>query len=68
MFGCQRLYPEAILWGQLRHENLLQFYGVYEIGSQLCLVSPWAENGDINNFLESNLLANRALLVRSSYT
>ncbi|KAJ7588097.1 kinase-like domain-containing protein, partial [Mycena floridula] len=48
-------YTEAILWGQLSHPNVLPLYGIYyldsEDRSQLCLVSPWMENGNIVEFL-----------------
>ncbi|TFK35923.1 kinase-like domain-containing protein [Crucibulum laeve] len=57
---------EAVLWGQLSHENVLPFYGVFALGSahkRICLVSPWMDNGDINNFLTENPSANRTLLI-----
>ncbi|KAF8077626.1 kinase-like domain-containing protein [Lyophyllum atratum] len=57
-----RFYQEAILWGQLSHPNLLPFYGLYHFRSRLCLVSPWAENGDITMYLENNPGVNRVLL------
>jgi len=55
---------EAILWRQLSHPNLLPFFGLYYFHSRACLVSPWAENGHINTFLQNNTHADRALLVR----
>ncbi|KAF9464908.1 kinase-like domain-containing protein [Collybia nuda] len=58
----KRLCPEAILLGQLKHQNVLPLYGICELGQQLSLVSPWAEHGDINSYLELNPGANRARL------
>ncbi|KAJ7583144.1 kinase-like domain-containing protein, partial [Mycena floridula] len=49
-------YTEAILWGQLSHPNVLPLYGIYylnnEEASQLCMVSPWMEHGNIVRFLK----------------
>lgn len=53
---------EAILWGQLSHPNLLPFYGLHRSGAQLWLVSPWAENGNVVEFLRANPTANRVHL------
>ncbi|KAF9255402.1 kinase-like protein [Marasmius fiardii PR-910] len=47
---------EAIVWQQLQHPNLLPFMGMYyfnEARSQLCLVSPWMERGNLDRFLKS---------------
>ncbi|KAJ7588215.1 hypothetical protein C8J56DRAFT_67021 [Mycena floridula] len=48
-------YGEAILWSQLSHPNILPLYGIYDFSrggtSQLCLVSPWMDNGNISRFL-----------------
>lgn len=46
---------EAVLWGQLSHSNLLPFYGIYRLEDthrRICLVSPWMEHGNVNDFLE----------------
>ncbi|KAJ6465315.1 hypothetical protein C8R45DRAFT_839931 [Mycena sanguinolenta] len=46
-------YHEALIWRQLSHPNLLPFFGLYypkNTQSQLCLVSPWMENGDITRY------------------
>ncbi|KAJ6456478.1 kinase-like domain-containing protein [Mycena sanguinolenta] len=49
---------EALIWRQLSHPNLLPFFGAYylEFGTkcQLCLVSPWMENGNISRYLKGN--------------
>ncbi|KAK1230419.1 Protein kinase of the Mitotic Exit Network [Marasmius sp. AFHP31] len=47
---------EAIVWQQLRHPNLLPFVGMYYLGEgqgQLCLVSPWMEQGNLVTFLKN---------------
>ncbi|KAK7027404.1 Rho guanine nucleotide exchange factor [Paramarasmius palmivorus] len=49
---------EAIIWRQLRHPNLLPCLGLYyldEDSQPICLVSPWMENGDLNEFLRNQL-------------
>ncbi|EAU82166.2 TKL/TKL-ccin protein kinase [Coprinopsis cinerea okayama7 len=40
---------EAVIWSQLKHDNVLPFYGVYELDEsrRLCLVSPWMDNGSL---------------------
>ncbi|KAF9255397.1 kinase-like protein [Marasmius fiardii PR-910] len=47
---------EAIVWEQLEHPNLLPFMGMYywnKTRTQLCLVCPWMEKGNLTNFLET---------------
>ncbi|KAG7089180.1 hypothetical protein E1B28_010882 [Marasmius oreades] len=47
---------EAIIWRQLNHQNLLPFIGIYYLDvdqKQLCLVSPWMEQGDLVRFLKN---------------
>ncbi|KAF8182998.1 kinase-like domain-containing protein, partial [Mycena galopus ATCC 62051] len=60
-------YHEALIWRQLSHPNLLPFFGLYHpknTKSQLCLVSPWMENGDITRYLKNNSVGvNRLTLV-----
>ncbi len=50
----QAFHHEAILWSQLSHPNILPLYGMYFLDdghSQLCLVSPWMEKGNIRDYL-----------------
>ncbi|PBK59029.1 kinase-like protein [Armillaria solidipes] len=50
----KQLRREAIVWRQLRHENILPFLGVnssYFIPSY-CFISPWMQNGSLISFLE----------------
>ncbi|KAF9257347.1 kinase-like protein [Marasmius fiardii PR-910] len=47
---------EAIVWQQLKHPNLLPFLGMCYLDkaqTQLCLVSPWMERGNLVRFLEN---------------
>ncbi|KAG6808164.1 hypothetical protein H0H92_005177, partial [Tricholoma furcatifolium] len=53
------LAREAVLWGQLAHPNLLPFYGLYLYKNRLSLVSPWAENGTLFDFMQKEKKAKR---------
>ncbi|KAG6906101.1 hypothetical protein DXG01_015930 [Tephrocybe rancida] len=53
---------EAIIWGQLSHPNLLPFYGLHTFRSQIAFVAPWAEKGNLSNYLIQEPSANRVLL------
>ncbi|KAJ7926346.1 kinase-like domain-containing protein, partial [Mycena leptocephala] len=44
---------EALIWRQLSHPNLLPFFGLYMLDSRLCLISPWMENGHLQQFLKN---------------
>ncbi|KAF5340586.1 hypothetical protein D9611_007325 [Ephemerocybe angulata] len=53
---------EAIVWSLLEHENLLPFYGIYNLNDaskRICLISPWMENGCIGDYLRRHPGANR---------
>ncbi|KAF9448430.1 kinase-like protein [Macrolepiota fuliginosa MF-IS2] len=49
---------ETMVWSQLKHPNLLPFYGVCRLPGdrydRVCLVAPWKENGNIFDYLEAN--------------
>ncbi|KAF9441109.1 kinase-like protein [Macrolepiota fuliginosa MF-IS2] len=48
---------EGMMWAELRHTNILPFYGVYyldEKREQFCLVSPWMDRGDVVTYLRNN--------------
>ncbi|KAG6826268.1 hypothetical protein H0H92_000506, partial [Tricholoma furcatifolium] len=53
---------EAILWGQLRHPNVVPFYGICRHKGRLSLIAPWMENGDIEDHLERHTTSNRVVL------
>ena len=48
---------------QVKHPNILPFYGVSTTIADFCLVFPWYENGNIMEYLERNPAANRFDLV-----
>ncbi|KAF9445190.1 kinase-like protein [Macrolepiota fuliginosa MF-IS2] len=54
----RRYSKETILWGQTEHPNILPFYGICYLGNesfkQICLVSPWMENGNIVTYLATH--------------
>ncbi|KAJ3554084.1 hypothetical protein NP233_g12496 [Leucocoprinus birnbaumii] len=60
---------EAVVWSQLKHPNLLPFYGIFRLDEshghgRIALVSPWMENGNISEYLsESNPNAARHPLI-----
>ncbi|KAL0571741.1 hypothetical protein V5O48_010223, partial [Marasmius crinis-equi] len=48
---------EAVLWGQLKHPNVLPFLGMYyldESMKDICLVSPSMVNGNLGQFLKKS--------------
>lgn len=51
--GLQLFYPEAIVWRQLQHDNVLQFIGIdrHAFPGAMCLVSPWMTNGTVIDYL-----------------
>lgn len=63
----RKLYAkEAIVWGQLRHPNIVHFYGIFyldEAKEKICLVSPWMDNGNIEVYLKKKPEAPRKPLV-----
>ncbi|EIW78331.1 hypothetical protein CONPUDRAFT_60830 [Coniophora puteana RWD-64-598 SS2] len=68
-FGFEKplkyLAREATVWGQLRHPNILPFYGVLQQGATLSLASPYLKYGQVRHYLEIHPSTNRALLVRA---
>ncbi|KAG6899285.1 hypothetical protein C0993_011612 [Termitomyces sp. T159_Od127] len=59
----KRFSREAILWSQLRHLNVLPFYGLYWYKNQACLISPWMEKGDVTIYLKTEDNADPVSLV-----
>jgi len=47
----------------LEHGNIDPFYGVSTTVTNLCLVSPWYENGSIMEYLKGNPDVSRFALV-----
>ncbi|KAG6908793.1 hypothetical protein DXG01_003322 [Tephrocybe rancida] len=65
--SLQKLFSrEAVIWGQLRHPNILPFYGIHHLSDpngSMCLVSPWIANGDIYEFLKTRPHVHRTPLI-----
>ncbi|KAG8903246.1 hypothetical protein FRB99_003563 [Tulasnella sp. 403] len=57
------LWREAETWKELTHPHILPFLGTYSDNGQLYLVSPWAENGSLPEFLSKRPKENRAKLL-----
>ncbi|TDL15389.1 kinase-like protein [Rickenella mellea] len=52
----KKFCAEAVLWQQLKHCNLLPFYGISEDEFEplFAMISPWMKNGDLTSFLRKN--------------
>ncbi|KAJ7794346.1 kinase-like domain-containing protein, partial [Mycena olivaceomarginata] len=50
--SVQQFGREALIWQQLSHPNVLPFLGLYTLDGRLCLVSPWMENGHLQQYLK----------------
>ncbi|KAG1728741.1 kinase-like domain-containing protein [Suillus paluster] len=49
---CKRIRREAYVWIKMSHDHILPFEGVTEdFGPLPALVSPWMENGSLNDYL-----------------
>ena len=51
-------------WKHLQHPNILPLLGVTIRERWFAMVSGWMDNGNINEFIEEDKLANRPMLVR----
>ncbi|KAG9041178.1 hypothetical protein FS837_012642 [Tulasnella sp. UAMH 9824] len=49
-----RLRRESLVWMDLLHENILQFYGFRSGPDEDLLISPWCANGDLYEYLITN--------------
>ncbi len=63
------LYEEALIWAQLRGQYIMPFLGVdrYIFGgteAPLCMVMPWAENGNILQYIDSLKYEKRSVPMR----
>ncbi|TDL21774.1 kinase-like protein [Rickenella mellea] len=57
---------EAVIWRQLKHPNILPFYGVFtgdKDFDRLCLVSPWMDAGNVIDYLSVHADSNRLSLL-----
>ncbi|KAG2035022.1 kinase-like domain-containing protein [Suillus americanus] len=54
----KRIKRELRICANLKHPNILPVYGyTYGFGPFMAIVSPWAENGNLSNYLELNGVA-----------
>ena len=71
-FTPQELCKEAIVWRQLRHENIAPFLGLCEdtelFRNRVALVSPWMSNGDLSSYLQKNPEVDRVPFVSNFRT
>ncbi|KAF9447338.1 kinase-like protein [Macrolepiota fuliginosa MF-IS2] len=56
---------ELILWAHLLHPNILPFHGVYQVSgdSNICLISPWMDNGTLCEYSNKLTPASRLPLI-----
>ncbi|KAH7916591.1 kinase-like domain-containing protein [Hygrophoropsis aurantiaca] len=45
-------YQEMAVCLQLKHPNCVPFYGTYDVGGSLGIVTPWMEKGSLRNYLD----------------
>ena len=62
--GVQRFCKEVIVWRHLPCPYVLRFNGVFYHNGAPAIVTPWMENGNINEYLEKHPEANQFRLVR----
>ncbi|CAA7267978.1 unnamed protein product [Cyclocybe aegerita] len=56
----KRFENEINLWANLKHSNILPFYGIVtDLGQHIHMVSPWQENGNVLEFVKTHRDANR---------
>ncbi|KAJ3965549.1 hypothetical protein EV361DRAFT_810511, partial [Lentinula raphanica] len=48
----QDLSKEVLLWRQLKHPNILPFFGINTelFTPSYCIISPWMSNGDMMSY------------------
>ncbi|KAG9046558.1 hypothetical protein FS837_004180, partial [Tulasnella sp. UAMH 9824] len=60
----KRLAREIYIWATLDHPNILNLLGFAFEDGKPCLISPWCENGTLQEYLQKFPDANRRRLVR----
>jgi serine/threonine protein kinase len=60
-------YREVLYWRPLSHANVVPFLGAAAFPKPFSLVSPWMENGNINQFLRVHPTENRMFFVSVAY-
>ncbi|TCD63706.1 hypothetical protein EIP91_005077 [Steccherinum ochraceum] len=68
MISLQRFLHEALLWRGLDHPHVLPLLGIHEMLSpqDLCMVSPWVDQGNVCQVLDrwQNINLPRPVLIR----
>ena len=59
----QAIQQEVNIWKQLRHPNILQFFGACPMAEQPFMVCAFMVNGDANEYLRQNPGVDRRQLV-----
>lgn len=56
-----------MIWSRLEHKNILPFLGLVDLNveniAETGLVSPWEQNGNVNDFFQKNPDTNRLPMV-----
>ncbi|KAG7100229.1 hypothetical protein E1B28_002003 [Marasmius oreades] len=55
----ETFFSRALRWSDIKHENVLNLWGIALVKSSLGLVSPRLKNGNILSYLENNPLHDR---------
>ncbi|KAG8950371.1 hypothetical protein FRC04_007813, partial [Tulasnella sp. 424] len=50
----RRIKREVVVWQAAKHANILEFYGWKTIDGDSMLVSPWCENGNLNQYISNH--------------
>ncbi|KAF8608237.1 kinase-like protein [Ceratobasidium sp. AG-I] len=60
----KELIREVRLWNELKHPNILEFYGLYDAGGMsIFMISKWMSQGSAPDYLQRNPDANRREIV-----
>ncbi|KAG8921707.1 hypothetical protein FRC02_012402 [Tulasnella sp. 418] len=59
----KRFYREVSVWRQLIHLNVVPLLGYIVVDGSPSLISPWYINGNVNNYLENHVDADRWSLI-----
>jgi len=63
----EKLEHELPRWAELRHLNILPFYGIVtDMGARLYMVSPWRDNGNLLAYIKKHHQADKNYLLRGS--
>ncbi|KAG6843949.1 hypothetical protein H0H87_011455 [Tephrocybe sp. NHM501043] len=63
----KKVLRETLIWRQLRHSNVLPFICLHHVqgnAERIALVSPWMDNGNLQEFLQQTSNADRVSLMQ----